>query len=114
MTTKDELFNQYVLVKTEFDKCQKEMTELKSALKPYFTARGETQTNAFGVTLRMDGRKQLNQEKFLQRVGAKVFATVSKRVTVATLIKAAVLKGRITQHDVDECMEDTETWFKII
>jgi hypothetical protein len=111
---RDALFARYAQVKPAFDALKDEMDQLKQQLKPYFAERGEKITSTDGITLRMDGRTMLNQEKFLVRVGARIFATVSKRVAVAALIKAAVIKGKIKQVDVDACMEPTENWFKIL
>jgi hypothetical protein len=114
MAEMDDLFDEYAVLKPEFDRLKKEMDRLKSELKPYFNARGEVLTSKSGVQIRMDGRCQMNDAKLLERIGARVFREISKRVSVAALIKAAVLKGKIKQEDVDASMEPTENWFKIL
>jgi hypothetical protein len=114
MADMDELFDRYAVVKPEFDRLKKEMEVLKRELKPYFNARSEVLSSNSGVQIRMDGRCQMNDAKLLERIGARVFREISKRVSVAALVKAAVLKGKIKQEDVDASMEPTENWFKIL
>jgi hypothetical protein len=110
---RDALFDEYAVIKPEFDRLKKHMDELKRELKPYFKERGDVRTSSSGVQLRMDGRNQLDQEA-LERTLGRRFIAVSKRVAVSTLIKAAVLRGRIKQEEVDQCMVPTENWFKIL
>lgn len=114
MADMDELFDEYAVVKPEFDRLKKRMDEMKRELKPYFNERGEILTSNSGVQIRMDGRCQMNDAKLLERIGSRVFREISKRVSVAALVKAAVLKGKIKQEDVDASMDQTENWFKII
>jgi hypothetical protein len=114
MAEMDDLFDRYAVVKPELDRLKKEMDELKRALKPYFNKRGEVLTSKSGVQIRMDGRCQMNDEKLRERIGSPMFRVISKRVSVAALIKAAVLRGTLKQEDVDASMEPTENWFKIL
>lgn len=114
MAEMDDLFDEYAVLYPEFKRLEKQMKEMKARLKPYFNERGEVLTSKSGVQIRMDGRCQLNDAKLLERVGIRVFREISKRVSVAALIKAAVLKGKIKQEDVDASMEPTENWFKIL
>jgi hypothetical protein len=114
MADMDELFDEYAVLYPEFKRLEKRMKEIKNELKPYFNVRGEILTSKSGVQIRMDGRCQMNDEKLLERIGARVFREISKRVSVAALVKAAVLKGKLKQEDVDASMEPTENWFKIL
>lgn len=114
MAEMDELFDEYAVLYPEFKRLEKRMKEIKAELKPYFNERGEVLTSKSGVQIRMDGRCQLNDDKLLKRIGERKFRDISKRVSVAALIKAAVLKGKIKQEDVDASMEPTENWFKIL
>lgn len=114
MADMNKLFDEYAVLKPEFDRLNKRMQEIKGELKPFFNSRGEVLTSRSGVSIRMDGRRQMNDAKLLDRLGERMFRSISKRVSVSALIKAAVIKGRIKQADVDACMEPTENWFKIM
>jgi hypothetical protein len=114
MASMDELFDEYAVLYPEFKRLEKRMREMKAELKPFFNERGEVLVSKSGVQLRMDGRCQMNDAKLLERIGARVFREISKRVSVAALVKAAVIKGKIKQEDVDASMEPTENWFKIL
>jgi len=114
MAEMDDLFDEYAVLYPEFKRLEKRMKEIKGELKPYFNERGEVLTSKSGVQIRMDGRCQLNDAKLLERIGERMFRQISKRVSVSALIKAAVLKGKIKQEDVDASMEPTENWFKIL
>lgn len=114
MAEMDDLFDEYAVLKPEFDRLKKEMERLKRELKPFFNKRGEVLTSTSGVQIRMDGRCQMNDAKLRERIGSPMFRVISKRVSVAALIKAAVLSGSIKQEDVDASMEPTENWFKIL
>lgn len=111
----DAMIDRFAQVKPALDQLKREYEDLKEDLTPYFEMGvGQEITSSSGVTLRMACRDMLNQEKFLARVGVKLFNSMSKRVAVAALYKAAVIKGKIRQSDVDACMEPTEPWFKIV
>lgn len=114
MAEMDELFDEYAILYPEFKRLEKQMKEMKAKLKPFFNERGEVLTSKSGVQIRMEGRCQMNDEKLRERIGSPMFRVVSKRVSVAALIKAAVLRGSIKQEDIDASMEPTENWFKIL
>lgn len=114
MASMDELFDQYAVLKPEFDRLSKEMEAMKVALAPFFNEAGEELTSKSGVTIRMQTRRVMDDAELEKRIGPSKFRMISKRVSVAALLKAAVTLGKIKKADVDASYTESKPWFTIL
>lgn len=111
----DRLIDRYAYVKRQIDHLEREKKELTKMLEPYFVGGvGQILQSESGTKIRMDCRNMLNDDKLRERIGERRFARVSKRVSVSSLIRSAILRGTIDKSDIDQCMEPVTPWFRVI
>lgn len=114
MTTRDELIDEFAEL-APFVKDLNERLELvKEELRKYFKEHGEVHVSESGTKLRMDLRLVVDDQKLEQQVTPAIWRSITKRVSVATLIKAAVLRGKIKQDVVDSCKHPNKGSFKLL
>lgn len=99
-----DLDEQMTKLKREIDRVEAELgqppagTEIKGSVK----------------SIRVQDRAVLKPDKLEQRLTPALWRSVTKRVPVADLLKAAIKRGKIDQQTVNDCSDRSNTWFKAI
>lgn len=103
-----EMARQYV----DLDRYIKELTRQRDELGVEIL-KNHSEENICGI-LRREVKRTVVPEKLQAIVSPSLWTNITKRTPVAALVKAAVVKGQISESDLDSCKKDGKPYLKVI
>lgn len=91
----------------EIDRQIKDLEAKKKALAAEILANGITDSR-----IRVKSRKMLNADRLKATISTSLWTAVTKRVPVATLVKAAVIKDQMDQNVLNTCYDTSAEWIE--
>jgi len=109
---RDKAIAEWVRLKRERDAIEERMKELEDQLMPMVDV-GETLTAKTGEVIVKRDRGVLDPARLEASVSVGIWRSITRRTPVAALIKAQVIKGKLSQNLVDACYNRSKPWFSI-